>query len=202
MSTRKKILKAAVSGRLDLERRAPIILQLMDRSILGVPRNINIFRLALASVVYLTSLHEIGKLKLSLQEISDIKDKKSHLTKNKTETEIADATVIINTDSSLSYNTALAGVIAMNLSAVRTATLTAILQTMRDSNKTSAIGAITTSVTKIAKEAANIVLNRTTSKITKKLNTLTDQFKDLQTAIIKESTSPLLNGKVPIPRKR
>jgi hypothetical protein len=202
MSTRKKILKAAISGRLDLERRAPIILQLMDRSILGVPRNINIFRLALASVVYLTSLHEVGKLKLSLQEISDIKDKISNLTKNKIDTEIADATVIINTDSSLSYDVALAGVIAMNLSAARTATLTAILQTMRDSNKTSAISVITTSVTNIAKDSAKLVLNRTTNNITEKLNNLTDDYKDLLTAIIKESTSPLLNGKVPIPRRR
>lgn len=174
----------------------------MDRSILGVPRNINVFRLALASVIYLTSIHESGKLKLSLQEISDIKDKRSILTKNKTETEIADATVIINTDSSLSYNVALAGVIAMNLSAARTATLTAILQTMRDSNKTSAIGVITTSVTNIAEKAAKVVLNRITNQLTQKLNKLIDQYKDLQTAIVKKSMSPLLNGKVPIARKR
>jgi hypothetical protein len=183
--TRRTVSHAAIKCRENLKVRAEILLQAIECQILGVPNNSRI-KLVLSSVVQLTTLHEISKLKFALREISELNDKRTDITIDKVNHALGVANTSINNNFTESYDIAVAAIIAMNLSTARTTTLINIVQTMQNSNKISAIEVYTKAATDTAETVSSAILNRISNKITNHLTELTDKFKQLKNAIVEE----------------
>jgi hypothetical protein len=157
--------RAAEKGRQELAARAPLLLRIVDRQVLGVRRNELMERLALAQVQVVTERHEAGKMRMAREIVTEIDDNRAQYIDGKIADAVATSDSEINVSASAAYVVARDAMLAMGLSTARSDTLTAILQTMRDTAKASAKASASTAATSAAMDGSRRVLTRVSNQL-------------------------------------
>lgn len=178
--------RAAEYGRQELAARAPLLLRLVDRQVLGVRRDELMDRLALAQVRVVTERHEVGEVRRALEIVADIDDKRAQYIDDKIANAEAAANTEIDASALVAYTVARDAMLAMGLSAARNNTLTVILETMRDAAKTEAKASAGTAARSAARGAARAVLNRATKQLEDAQSELRDRINKIAAAVAEE----------------